>query len=118
MQALAEAVEDGEVTIEDGKLHLSRAKAETETDPVKPLRTQLFAEVGEAQLPDVMLEVDSQVRFSWLLLGKPARNERELLTLYAALLAQGTDLTARQVRRMVPQVTAEGVQQSMRLLET
>jgi TnpA family transposase len=64
-----------------------------------------------------MLEVDSLVRFSWLLLGRPARNERELLTLYAALLAQGTDLTARQVIRMIPKVTEERVQQMMRLIE-
>jgi TnpA family transposase len=114
---LAEAVEIGEVTIEEGKHHLSRPKADAAVDSIKPIRKQLFAALGEAQLPEVMLEVDSQVWFSWLLLGRPARNEPELLTLYAALLTQGTDLTARQVIRMIPTVTEEGVQQMMRLLE-
>jgi TnpA family transposase len=117
LHALAEAVQNGEVTIEEGKAHLSRPQRDASADSSKPVRTQLFAAVGEAQLPQVLLEVDSHTHFSWILLGRPPRNERELLTLYAALLAQGTDLTARQIIRMIPEVTEEGVQQAMRLLE-
>lgn len=117
LHALAEAVESGEVTIDDGRVHLSRSPDDSSTASIKPIRAQLFDAVGEAQLPEVMLEVDSVARFSWLLLGRPPRHERELLTLYAALLAQGTDLTARQVIRMMPEVTEERVTHAMHLLE-
>jgi len=57
------------------------------------------------------------VRFSSILLDRSPHNERELCTLYCALLAQGSDLSAAEVARMVDQVSADSVGWFMRKLE-
>ena len=84
LAALAEAAEAGAVTINGGKLRLPRRKP-TPGDPrVEPTRQVLMRAVGDAQLPDVLIEIDGLTRFSWILLGRPARSEQEPVTLYAA----------------------------------
>ncbi len=95
--------------IEDGRFRTSRSRDDTPQDAIKALRSEIFKGIGDTQLPDVMLEVDAHTRFSWSLLNRPPHNERELLTLYAALLAHGTDLNARQVVRMVGGVREDRV---------
>jgi TnpA family transposase len=114
---VAEAVQAGAVSIESGKIHLPRLRAQPETDSVKEARERLYAAIGEVQLPDLILEVDSYTHFSWVLLGRSPKSERELITLYGALLAHGTDLTAAEVVRMIPGTNADSVSQLMRLLE-
>ncbi|GAC1402279.1 MAG: hypothetical protein NVSMB52_16210 [Chloroflexota bacterium] len=54
------------------------------------------------QFPDVMVTVDSLTRFSWMLLQRTPHDVNELLTLYAALVAHGTELEATDVLRMIP----------------
>ena len=73
--------------------------------------------VGNAQLPEVIIEVDHLTRFSWTLLGRPARSERELVTLYAGLLGLGSDLSAAELVRMVPALVADSLGQMVLRIE-
>ena len=62
------------------------------------------------------MAIDRETRFSWRLLGR-ARDQFELLLVYAALLAHGTELDATSVALMIPGVSAEAIADAMRLLE-
>ena len=85
------------------------------TDPkLTKLRAALDKRVGEAQLPELILAVDAQVRFSWIMLGREPRSSRELLMVYAGILAHGTALSAAETARMMPQLTAVSVRQAMK----
>jgi hypothetical protein len=76
--------ETGTVAIDGDELRLPRRKPK---DPrVEPARQGLARAIGDAQFPDVLMEIDGLTRFSWILLGRPARSEQELVTLYAGLL--------------------------------
>ena len=44
--------------------------AEDEDPEVIKLRAKLDQRIGEVQLPEVILAVDAQVRFSWIMLGR------------------------------------------------
>ena len=44
--------------------------AEDEDPEVIKLRAKLDLRIGEVQLPEVILAVDAQVRFSWIMLGR------------------------------------------------
>lgn len=117
LAALAEAVEAGAVTIDGGELRLPRRKPAPEDPRVAPARQALTRAVGEAQLPDVLIGIDGLTRFSWILFGRPARSEQELVTLYAALLGLGSDLSATELVRMVPALAADSVGQMMIKIE-
>jgi TnpA family transposase len=66
------------------------------------------------QLPEVILAVDAQVRFSWIMLGREPRSAVELLMAYAGILSHGTSLTAAECARMIPQLSATSIRQAMR----
>ena len=72
---------------------------------------------GPIELPRLMLEVDSRVRFSALLLKRVPRSGAELKALYAALLAHGTGLDRTEVTRMVAGVGDRSLSVMMQLLE-
>ena len=78
------------------------------------LRTKLDQRIGEVQLPEVILAVDAEVRFSWIMLGREPRTGQELLMAYAGILAHGTSLTAAECARMIPQLSATSIRQAMR----
>jgi len=63
---------------------------------------------------EVILAVDAQVRFSWVMLGREPRSGQELLMVYAGILAHGTSLTAAECARMIPQLSAASIRQAMR----
>jgi TnpA family transposase len=65
----------------------------------------------------VLIEVDGLIRFSWVLLGRPARSEPELVTLYAALLVLGSDLSVSDLARIAPAVQADSVGQMVARIE-
>ena len=75
--AVAQAAHAGELSI-DEELHLTPLAAEEEDPRVGKLRAALDHRIGEAQLPDIILAVDAQVRFSWIMLGREPRSEQEL----------------------------------------
>ena len=113
LERLREAVERGEVRVDDA-VHLDAVKAEPEHKAVEDLRRALFASRPDGQLPEIILQVDSEVRFSWLLLGREPRTRSELLMVYAAILAHGTSMSAADIARMVPELSAEAIRQMMR----
>jgi hypothetical protein len=91
LAALTEAVAACTVAVEDGELRLPRRKPAPRDPRVDPARQALAVAVGSAQLSEVIIEVDHLTRFSWTLLGRPARSENELVTLYAGLLGLGSE---------------------------
>jgi TnpA family transposase len=64
----------------------------------------------------MMLEIDSKLRFSWLLLGREPYNRNELLLVYAAVLNLGTAMSAAEVARMVPGLNPDAVRQMTKRL--
>ena len=88
-QAVADAARRGEIKIDD-QLHLSALPAQDEAPEVTELRKRFDARIGSVQLPEVILAVDAQVRFSWLMLGREPRSTDELLMVYAGIMAHGT----------------------------
>jgi hypothetical protein len=52
------------------------------------------------------MEVDAQVRFSWIMLGREPRSDKELLMAYAGILAHGTSMSAAETARMIAQLSA------------
>jgi TnpA family transposase len=117
LAALAEAVTTGAVAVEDGELRLPRRKPAPRDARVEPTRQALMLAVGNAQLPEVIIEIDHLTRFSWTLLGRPARSERELVTLYAGLIGLGSDLSEAELVRMVPALAADSLGQMVLRIE-
>ena len=117
LKGVAEVVEAGEIAIEQGELQLHKLEAEEISPEVERVRKALFKEVGTVQFPDLIMEVDSHTRFSWALLGREPASERELLTIYGALLAHGTEMSAKSVSLMIPGVSETAIADSMWLLE-
>jgi Domain of unknown function (DUF4158) len=100
LAALAEAVEAGAVAIEGGEMRLPRRKPAPKDPRREPARQALAHALGDVQFPEVLIEIDGLTRFSWTLLGRPARSEQELVTLYAGLMGLGSDLSAAALVRM------------------
>ena len=117
LAALAEAVTAGAVAVEDGELRLPKRKPAPRDARVEPARQALLLAVGNAQLPEVIIEIDHLTRFSWTLLGRPARSERELVTLYAGLIGLGSDLSEAELVRMVPALAADSLGQMVLRIE-
>jgi len=118
LAALDEAREAGHFTMDaNGVLHLSPLDA-APTDGV-PTRTRdlLFKDIGSAQFADMILEMDARTNFSEVLLARKARDAHELISLYAALIAHGTELDAKGVAAMIPQLDTAHVSTAMRALE-
>lgn len=111
--AVAQAAQEGLLMIDD-ELHLTHLDAEEEDPKVAELRTRLHQRIGEAQLPDLILSIDAEVRFSWIMLGREPRSHQELLMVYAGILAHGTAMSAVETARMISGLTAEGIRQAMR----
>jgi TnpA family transposase len=113
VEAVAVAARSGVLRV-DEELHLSVLPAEDEDPEVIKLRAKLDLRIGEVQLPEVILAVDAQVRFSWIMLGREPRSTEELLMVYAGIMAHGTSLTAAECARMIPQLSATSIRQAMR----
>ena len=98
VDAVAAAARSGVLRVDD-ELHLSPLPVEDEDPEVTKLRAALDHRIGEVQLPEVILAVDAQVRFSWIMLGREPRSTDELLMVYAGIMAHGTSLTAVECAR-------------------
>ena len=118
MSAVAEAQRRGKVEIgADGMLHLPAITALP--DQAEPVRTRetIYNLIGSVQFPDMLLEVDAATGFSEALLGHRAQSTDELVALYGALLAHGTDADAKGVASMIPGLEPTQVTVAMRALE-
>jgi len=113
VDAVAAAARSGILRVDD-ELHLTAFPAEDEDPQVTKLCTALDHRIGEVQLPEVILAVDVQVRFSWIMLGREPRSTDKLLMVYAGIMAHGTSLTAVECARMIPQLSAASIRQAMR----
>ncbi len=117
LEALAAAVEAGEITIERGGIRLPRRKPAPK-DPRLPSAHRALADaIGTVQLSGLMVEIDGLTQFSWTLLGRPARSEKELVTLYTGLLGLGSDLSVAELARMTPSVSADSLEQMVLKIE-
>lgn len=117
LERVAEAVRTEVIGIEKDQLALDKLEAEPVSPEVEPVRDAIFGEVGTVQFPELIMEVDSHTRFSSALLGRQPMSWNELLGLYAALLAHGTDMSAAAVSLMIPQISATAISEYMLLLE-
>ena len=92
LAAVAEAAGIGKVNIDaDGTIHLTKLEAlPDETTPKRTLDL-MFKEIGYVQQPDLMLEMDAHTNFSEVLLGRRAKDEHELIALYAALIGENRE---------------------------
>jgi TnpA family transposase len=117
LASLAEAVDAEDVVVDASGIHLKAMEAEETPPQLESTRYALFREVGIIQLPELMMAVDHETFFSWRLLGRAPTNETELLLVYAALLAHGTELDAASVALMIPQLSHEAIADAMRMLE-
>src|SRR5574338_651445 len=117
LQELSQAVGEGAIRIDD-EIHSQALKAEGEADEVEQLRSKLFDETADTQLPEVLLEIDSHVRFSWILLGREPRSAEELLLVYAGLLAQATALTPTDTARMMRGFSPTAIRQAIGMLRS
>ena len=118
MSAVAEAQRRGKVEIgTDGMLHMPAITALG--DLAEPVRTRetIYKLIGSVQLPDMLLEVDAVTGYSEALLGHRAQSTDELVALYGALLAHGTDADAKGVASMIPGLEPSQVTVAMRVLE-
>lgn len=118
LQAMAEAEESGKIKI-DGNGHILIAPIEAlqVDENVTRTREQMFKIIGEVQLSDVMVDVDVACNFSEALLGRKADSVSELLAVYGALLAHGTEVSAKAVAAMIPSIEVPQITGAMRALE-
>ena len=114
---LDEAIDAGELSIADGRFRIPKLRALPKDPAIEDTRTALFAAIGGAQLPEVIVAVDARIRFSSLLLGREIAGAEELQALYAAVLAMGTDKTAAEMARMVDGVSDDRIELAMRAIE-
>lgn len=117
LAAMVKAVEAGELKIEDGRIKNHKLKALEHPAEWLKAASQLDRKIDRAQLPDVMLEVDSHAGVTRALLGRPARSEEELLKVYAGMLAHGTAMDATAISMMMPQVPPAVVLAGMQIFE-
>lgn len=80
---------------------------------VADLPSAVIATIRIHELSSVMIEIDRLTRFSWKLFGRPARSERELVTLYGGLLVLGSGLSVAELARMIPSVDADSLQRAI-----
>jgi TnpA family transposase len=119
LAAVVEAKNDGAVSI-DAQGMLRLPAMDPLPDEVEPqrLRDLIYRQIGSVQFPDLILDIDALVNFSEVLLGRRAVDEHELVAVYAALFAHGTEIDAKSVAAMIPQLDPGHVAAAMRALES
>ena len=111
------AISQGTIHIGDGNVHIPRVRAQEVGAELKLKREALFARLGMIQLPELILEMDSRVGFSKIILGRAAKSATELLQVYAGMLAHGAALDASSVSLMVPELTPSQILAGMQYFE-
>ena len=117
LAAVDAAITQGAINIADSNIHVSRVKAQDTRLEVNRKRDALFSQIGTVQLPDLILEMDSRVGVSKILLGRRAKTESELLQVYGGMLAHGTAQDASAISLMVPQLKPNQVIAGMQYFE-
>ncbi len=118
LTGLQDAVARDAVCIGYKDLYFARDEAAWLPGGLDLAQSRLYRRVGKVQFPILLLELDAQVHFSWKLLGREPKHAEELLAVYAALLAAGTDLESRGISTMIRGVRESTVRRYMRLFES
>jgi TnpA family transposase len=101
LKAVQDCILAGDLNIDSGRMIVPRPGAAPLPSKLKATRNALINQIGPVQLPNILIDVDMKTRFSTLLLGHPPRNEDQLVTVYAAILALGTDQSAAAIARSI-----------------
>jgi TnpA family transposase len=124
LAALDEAVQAGDLYVRAKGIHLRLGEdpaVTVESDVTAALRKQLVARnterVGDVQLPELLMNVDSQTGFSCQLHGRAAHSSDELISGYAGVLAAAANVEARAMAHMVPGLPAAAILRALRLFE-
>ena len=118
LRTLAQAVRQERVVIDNEGIRAPQwTEVLADTGVEMRLRRAFAQHVGSVELPRLLMEVDSEVRFSAIVLQRSPRNDAELMTVYGAVLAHGMGLDREQVLRMIPTVTDSALHTAMAQLE-
>jgi len=118
LQALSEAVKAGKLEIDDnGIVRLPALNAIDQEPSVTSTRDAMFKLIGDSQFSDMIVQMDVNVGFSEILLGRKATSIQELLGTYGALLAHGTENDAKGVAAMIPGIEVAHISSAMRAME-
>ena len=117
LEYVAEAVWFEELDIEATKIHQHRLGPHDTPPDLPELRDALLGSLPMVHLPQILVDVDARVRFSWLLLGREPVSEEELLYLYVALLGHAMDIGAKRLSLMAPGLSVSGLTDALQLLE-
>jgi TnpA family transposase len=114
---LDEAVWFEHLKIDGTKIHQHPLAPQEAPEELESIREELYASLPTVHLPELMMAIDSEIRFSWILLGREPADDQELLYVYAALLGHAMDLTAQRVSLMTPGLSVAGLTSALQLLE-
>jgi TnpA family transposase len=118
LAALAQAVDEGRVTIDaEGRLHLPALQAADVDAEATRSRDAMFDIIGPIQFGDMLVQVDARSNFSEAALGRRAKSVQELVAAYGALLSHGTENDAKGVAAMVPGLEVSHITAAMRAME-
>ena len=117
LEYVAEAVWFDELEIDGTKIHQHRLGPHDTPPELPEVRAALLATLPMVHLPQILVDVDAKVRFSWLLLGREPAGEEELLYVYVALLRHAMDIGATRLSLMAPGLSASGLADALQLLE-
>lgn len=117
LAGVAEAIEQNSLMIDERGLHVKKLHAMGEDRLLDRARNRFLNEIGTVQFSQIIVDIDKQIRFSWLLLRRAPRHTQELLSVYGALLAYGTARSVSEVSLMMPGVSAESISGAQSILE-
>ncbi len=117
LEHLDEAVWFEHLKIDGTKIHAHPLAPQEAPEELESIREELYASLPAVHLPELMMAIDSEIRFSWILLGREPADEQELLYVYAALLGHAMDLTVQRMSLMTPGLSVGGLTSALQLLE-
>jgi len=119
LRAVAAAASASELAIRPGGHLVLRDDPiwTVERSDAELVRTRLYARVGRAQLPELLLAVDGETHFTWELLGRAPDAPEELIPLYAAIFVAAMALDGTDVAMMIPGVRLSAIRRASVLLE-
>jgi len=117
LEHLDEAVWFEHLKIDGTKIHAHPLAPQETPEELESIREDLYASLPAVHLPELMMAIDSEIRFSWILLGREPADEQELLYVYAGLLGHAMDLTVQRMSLMTPGLSVGGLTSALQLLE-
>ena len=117
LENLDEAVGFQDLKIDGTKIHQHPLGPQLNPVDLDSVRGALYDSFPTIHLPELMLDVDAQIRFSWILLGREPGSDEELLYTYVALLGHAMDLSAPRMQLMTPHLSVSGIDDALHLLE-